>query len=193
MNLLREYIKELLEANDYSWSVSNKKNMLLDKEGMEQKDKDDQEKFLKSMNLMELNLGHGSGIEYTALVLDSASHQKLAALAPDGWKVYSHHMTIINPPNQKLRLPSTWLGEELTVKVVGIAQDRMVMTALVDLEGLPLPMKGPEYPHVTIATNPDEGGKPAMSNWKFKPVFDEHNFKVVGPITITGIIEEVLR
>tara|TARA_E500000331_G_scaffold274035_1_gene266100 strand:+ start:372 stop:965 length:594 start_codon:yes stop_codon:yes gene_type:complete len=54
MNNLRKYIKEILsEANEYNWAVANKKNMLLDKEGMEQSDKDNQEKYLKSMSLME--------------------------------------------------------------------------------------------------------------------------------------------
>jgi hypothetical protein len=53
-DLLREYIKELIiEANEYSWEVSNRKNMKLDQEGMEQSEKDKQEKYLKSMGLME--------------------------------------------------------------------------------------------------------------------------------------------
>ncbi|HIK66687.1 MAG TPA: hypothetical protein EYF95_01805 [Flavobacteriales bacterium] len=194
IELLREYVRILLrEANEYDWSVASKKNMLLDKEGMEQEDKDNQEEYLKSMSLMELNLGQGYGIEYTALVLDEASHQKLAAFAPEGWKVFAHHMTIISPPNQKRRLPGRWLGQELSLTVTGIAQGVMVMTALVDLGGSLLPMKGPEYPHVTIATNLAEGGKPAMSNWKFKPVFDKDNFEAIGPIVITGTIEEVLK
>jgi|6_EtaG_2_1085325.scaffolds.fasta_scaffold44638_2 hypothetical protein len=53
MKLLREYIRTILEANEYSWEVSNKKNMLLDEEGMEQSDKDNQETYLRSMSLME--------------------------------------------------------------------------------------------------------------------------------------------
>ena len=55
MKLLRECIRELLlkEANEYGWEVSNKKNMKLDQDGMEQSDKDNQEKYLKSMSLME--------------------------------------------------------------------------------------------------------------------------------------------
>tara|TARA_Y100000310_G_C20621608_1_gene783630 strand:- start:76 stop:672 length:597 start_codon:yes stop_codon:yes gene_type:complete len=198
MKLLREYIRVLLEANEYGWDKATKKKFMLDKPGMEQSDKDNTEQYLKKMGLMEallieMDLGTGYGIEYTALVLDAPSHQKLAALAPEGWKVFSHHMTIINPPNQKRRLPSRWLGQELSLSVIGIAQGPQVMTALVDLGGMPLPMKGPEYPHVTIATNPAEGGKPAMSNWKFEPVFDEYNFEAIGPITITGTIEEVTR
>ena len=35
-------------------------------------------------------------IQYTAFVLDNDSHQKLAELAPEGWKVYAHHMTMIS-------------------------------------------------------------------------------------------------
>lgn len=60
--LIREYIKESFkdsskgdveETDDHRWEVSNRKNMMLDKEGMEQSDKDNQEKYLKSMGLME--------------------------------------------------------------------------------------------------------------------------------------------
>lgn len=147
-----------------------------------------------SRRINELSLGEPTkSVEYTGFVLDTASHQKLAALAPEGWQVFAHHMTVINPPNMKRRLPARWLGAEFCVRVTGVAQDSMVMTALVDLGGAPIPMKGPEYPHVTIATNPSAGGKPAMSNWKFKPKIDELNFQEITPITICGTIEEVLR
>ena len=148
--------------------------------------------------LTEISLGQGYGIEYTALVLDDASHRKLANLAPDGWKIFSHHVTIISPPNQKYRLPARWLGTELCVKVTGIAgggESDMVMTALVDLGDAPIPMKGPEYPHVTIATNPKLGGKPSMSNWKFKPEIGDatDQFRPTGPIVICGKIEEIMK
>ena len=56
MKLLREYIRTLFEANEYGWEISSKENMLLGKEGMEQSDKDNQEKYLKSMGLMEARL-----------------------------------------------------------------------------------------------------------------------------------------
>ena len=52
-NELRKYIKAVLEANEYNWDMSSKKKMMLDKEGMEQSDKDNQETYLKSMGLME--------------------------------------------------------------------------------------------------------------------------------------------
>ncbi len=52
-NELRKYIKAVLEANEYNRDMSSKKKMMLDKEGMEQSDKDNQEIYLKSMGLME--------------------------------------------------------------------------------------------------------------------------------------------
>ena len=141
--------------------------------------------------LSEMDLGTGVGIEYTALVLDDASHQALAELAPPGWKIYSHHMTVINPPNQKQRLPARWLDQKVAVKVTSVAgggPDDSVMTAMVDLGGQPIPMKGPAFPHITIATNPAKGGKPAMSN-----NFSNADFEPIDPIQLSGTIEEIIR
>jgi len=54
MRDLRSYIREvLLKENEYRWDTASKKTMLLDKEGMEDSDKDKQEEYLKSMGLME--------------------------------------------------------------------------------------------------------------------------------------------
>jgi hypothetical protein len=53
MNVLRKYIRMLFEANTYGWKVSSHKSMMLDKEGMPQRDKDNQEAYLKLMGLME--------------------------------------------------------------------------------------------------------------------------------------------
>ena len=149
------------------------------------------ENWRKYVNEVSMGFDMAKSIEYTAFVLDETSHQKLAALAPEGWKVYAHHMTVINPLNQKQRLPSQWLEYEGCINIVGIAEGQHVMTALVDLGHLPLPMKGPEYPHITIATNPEAGGKPSMSNWKYKPEFSEGNFRQIEPIEVCGTIEEV--
>ena len=57
MNLLREYIRCLLEANEYGWSTANKKNFMLDKAGMEKSDKKNVHKYLKDMQLMEAARG----------------------------------------------------------------------------------------------------------------------------------------
>tara|TARA_Y100000310_G_C20681627_1_gene816308 strand:- start:1035 stop:1274 length:240 start_codon:yes stop_codon:yes gene_type:complete len=52
---LRRFINETT-TNYYGWEKSSRQNMLLDKEGMEQSDKDNVENYLKSMGLMELFL-----------------------------------------------------------------------------------------------------------------------------------------
>ena len=53
MKLLREYIRELLEANEYGWNPASRDTLMLDKEGMEKSDKDNVHQYLKGMGLME--------------------------------------------------------------------------------------------------------------------------------------------
>ena len=56
MKLTRKHLRRMILAevgNVYGWRVSSRENMLLDKEGMVQSDKDNQEKYLKSMAMME--------------------------------------------------------------------------------------------------------------------------------------------
>ena len=147
-------------------------------------------KYVREL-LREFNLGVGSGIDYTAFVLDADSARALREYVPEGWVPKSHHMTIITPQKQKQRLPSHWLGFEDTtgqIKVVGLAKNDKVITGLVDLGGLPVPMKGPAFPHVTIAINPEAGGKAQMSN-----EFQLSDFEPIAPIPITGAVEEILR
>ena len=45
------------EANEYGWSTANKKNFMLDKDGMEKSDKKNVHKYLKAMQLMEAARG----------------------------------------------------------------------------------------------------------------------------------------
>lgn len=141
--------------------------------------------------LLELNLGAGSGMEYTAFVLDSSSASSLHQYVPKGWAIKSHHMTLISPKNQKQRLPSQWLDfqdDTGIMKVVGIAKNDKVVTGLVDLGGVPIPMKGPAFPHVTIAinTHPEINGKAHMSN-----EFQLSDFEPIDPIPLTGAVEEI--
>ena len=141
--------------------------------------------------LLEVNLGTGVGIAYTAFVLDADSAAALRLHTPEGWQPKSHHMTLIAPTEQKQRLPSHWLDfEDKTgqMKVVAVAKNDKVITGLVDLGGIPVPMKGPAFPHITIAVNTEAGGKPNMSN-----EFQLSDFEPIKPIPITGAVEEVLR
>tara|TARA_R100001510_G_C7599500_1_gene166548 strand:+ start:26 stop:472 length:447 start_codon:yes stop_codon:yes gene_type:complete len=124
-------------------------------------------------------------ISYTAFVLDDDSHRKLAKMAPDGWKVYAHHMTMIPPTEQKQRLPPSQFFEGC-VKAVGIARNEMVIAVKVDLGEMAVYNKIAGIPHITIATN--AGGKPAMSN-----EFSDADFEPIDPITVCGKVEEIPR
>lgn len=143
------------------------------------------ENWRKFINEATTGFDLAKSIEYTAFVLDDDSRRKLAKMAPDGWKVYAHHMTMIPPTEQKQRLPPSQFFEGC-IKVVGIARNDKVITAKVDLGDIALYNKIAGVPHITIATN--AGGKPAMSN-----EFSDEDFEPIEPIMVCGKVEEVQR
>jgi hypothetical protein len=61
-----------------------------------------------------------------------------------------------------------------------------VMAAKVDVGEEMLLFKITGLPHVTIATNPETGGKPVMSN-----EFTDSDFEPIEPITICGEVQEI--
>ena len=145
------------------------------------------ENWRKYINEVAMGFDMAKSIEYTAFVLDSASHQKLAQLAPEGWKLYAHHMTMIPPTEQKQRLPSDQFYEGC-LRVTGIAKNERVIAVRVDAESQNLYNKIEGLPHVTIATNLKAGGKPAMSN-----EFSESDFQPIDSIEICGKVQEVMK
>ena len=124
-------------------------------------------------------------IYYTAFVLDHESHQKLSQMSPDGWKIYSHHSTIIPPTEQKQRLPPSQFFEGCA-KVIGIAKNDKVMTAKVDFGEVAIYNKVVGIQHITIATNGE--GRPEMSN-----DFSNEDFTPIEPITVCGKVKEILK
>ena len=128
------------------------------------------------------------GIAYTALVLDEASRQKLMKFVPDGWTPHCHHMTLIAPTVQKgRRLPEYYLNQQAIITVDKIVVDDKVMAAVVNpMRSDSLPIDGPAFPHVTIATNASAGGKPYMSN-----NLDVSSARIINPIILSGIIREL--
>lgn len=116
------------------------------------------------------------------LVLDDASHNKLIKLVkdyiPKGWKVFAHHMTI----NFRNGLPENLkrdLGKvkSITATEIGVSD----MAIAVRVEGYHSDNK---IPHITVAVNVAEGGRPAMSNnitnWS----------KLENKINLSGVISE---
>ena len=139
--------------------------------------------------LREATFDLARGIEYTAVVLDDESHNDLAGFAPEGWRVYAHHMTVV-PPTQQGSGPR-WeysgyrMGDEVELRAVAIARNDRVVAVAIETD---LPTKV-GIPHVTIATNPDRGGKPKDSN-----EFTEEDFEPLDePILLVGTLDEVPR
>ena len=127
-------------------------------------------------------------IEYTGFLLDEDSHRELAKFAPPGWKVFAHHMTMIPPSEQKTRLPRNQFYEG-DLRVTGIAKNDKVIAVRVAAEDKNLYNKLVGLPHITIATNPEKGGKPQMSN-----EFEESDFKELEKdIIVRGKVKEVFR
>ena len=118
-------------------------------------------------------------ILYAAVVLDDNSKNKLlnSLEIPEGWKVFAHHMTIVfgkglddkNEVGKTVTLTATKVGYSdlaMAVRVVGYPSTN-------------------DIPHITVAVNVAEGGKPFYSNqitnWK----------SLDNPIHLSGIIEEL--
>lgn len=125
-----------------------------------------------------------SNIAYSGVVLDNTSHIKLVErfkdAFPEDWEVIAHHMTInmgeLHPNFKK------YLGKPVDLEVISFAKDNLV--AAVGVRGFPTTN---EIPHITLAVNRQEGGKPFFSNklktWTALPT----------PFTIKGRVQEVPR
>jgi len=120
---------------------------------------------------------------YNGVMLDGSSKSKLLSVVgqfiPEGWKTFAHHMTISfgKPLENRGNI-----GSFVTLRAheIGISD----MAIAVKVEGYPSDNK---IPHITVAVNVNEGGKPVMSNniteWK---QLDE-------VITLEGRVAEVLN
>jgi len=128
--------------------------------------------------LKETKKDKSDKVLYSAVVLDEKSKNELLAKfdIPEGWKTFAHHMTIVFgkglPEDMKSDLGKT---VTLTVKELGISD----MAIAVKVDGYP---STNNIPHITMAVNVNEGGKPVMSNQitNWKPV---KNFNITGTVT----------
>lgn len=128
--------------------------------------------------LKETKKDKSDKVLYSAVVLDEKSKNELLAKfdIPEGWKTFAHHMTIVFgkglPEDMKSDLGKT---VTLTVKELGVSD----MAMAVKVGGYP---STNNIPHITIAVNVNEGGKPVMSNQitNWKPV---KNFNITGTVT----------
>jgi hypothetical protein len=123
-----------------------------------------------------------SKIAYSGIVLDERSRERLLKhfkdLIPEDWEIIAHHMTInmgeINPKYER------YLGIPLPLKVESFGINDKV--AAVEVSGFP---SEKEIPHVTLAVNRKEGGKPAMSD------NIESWYPIKRPIKLVGKVQEI--
>jgi len=130
--------------------------------------------FIKNKTNTNTSLNEDNSISYSAVVLDDRSHKKIIKNfgldnISDGWKIIAHHMTICLgelPPEQK-----KLLGMSVRLEIDKIGGNDMVVAAAVNTT---IKTKN-ALPHITLAINKHNGGKPVMSNyikhWEKTPKF----------------------
>ena len=121
-------------------------------------------------------------ISYSAVVLDEQSRKKIISILkdiiPSDWKVFAHHLTICMGELPEDLKP--FLGHSANLYVTGIGMSDKALA--IRVEGFESDRK---IPHITIAVNVNEGGKPKDSN--FIPTWNDFG----GDINLWGHIEEI--
>lgn len=140
----------------------------------QEKERIEKEKFLKLMN------EDRKRISYSGVVLNEKSRELLKTYIsyPDGWEFIAHHMTINMGPLKEEYKPL--LGQSMDLLVTHIGQTDKVVAVKVESE---IQTKNKD-PHITIAVNRTEGGKPVMSN-------DITEWVPIYPFEVEGKIEEI--
>ena len=133
-------------------------------------------------------LNENNNIAYSGVVLDNESHDKLlqvfSRMIPEGWETIAHHMTIkMGALDDGSEAKKDMLdGKEIILNVTDYAYDDLVMA--VGGEGYPT---ANAKPHITVAVNRADGGKPFYSN-------KLTDWRPLGfPLQLTGKVTEVMR
>lgn len=144
----------LAERNTHNVPLKTIKRMLSSHTGV---GKLNVQKIIESNGGVKSSTGK---VLYAAVVLDGESQSKLisqfASKIPEGWKTIAHHMTIVFGKGLD---DKNELGKEVELTVTELGISNMAMA--VKVEGYP---STNNIPHITIAVNEVEGGKPFMSN-----------------------------
>lgn len=122
-------------------------------------------------------------VNYSAIVLDEKSRKKLIDVFSPTWtddfEVIVHHMTI-KMGDLPLGMRDL-VGQTFTMKVVAFAGDNKVKA--VEVESPVSTIN--KTPHITLAVNRKNGGKPMMSNYL------DNWVPVKQPIYLTGTVQEI--
>lgn len=120
---------------------------------------------------------------YSSIVLDAKSRTKLLKsfgnIIPETYKIFAHHMTItFGKGLDSIGLEGD-VGKNVNLTVTHLGESDMAIA--VKVKGYKTTNK---IPHITLATNIEEGGKPVMSN-------QIDNWEKVKPLILTGIVTEM--
>lgn len=127
----------------------------------------------------------GSNVVFSGVVLNKDSREYLKKLLqtafPQGisnWAIHCHHMTICLGELEDKNL----INQEVNLSIIAIAKSDLCIA--VKVKGYNGPIKN-KIPHITLAVNTAEGGKPQNSNdiieW----------FEFYPDVTLSGVIKEV--
>jgi tRNA nucleotidyltransferase/poly(A) polymerase/predicted GNAT family acetyltransferase len=123
-------------------------------------------------------------VKYTAVVLDDKSRtallKRLGNMIPEGWETIAHHMTMNLGPIAPEYLK--FLGMTIVMEATEFSMDDMVMAVGVVVDKY---LTKNKKPHITIAVNRAQGGKPMMSNQLSMWV------NLSEPLILTGKVTEV--
>jgi len=137
----------------------------------------------KIVNLIKNKKMEKEKILYSAVVLTDDSRKELLKvfgwIIPVTFKIIAHHMTIVFGKGLD---DKSEVGKEveLTVTELGLSD----MALAVRVEGYP---SANDIPHITIAVNDKEGGKPFMSN----KITDWGRVDLGYTLNLYGIVTEI--
>lgn len=138
---------------------------------------------MKNLIKQKLRESYDNNILYCAVVLDEESHNILLSKigVPEGWKPFAHHMTIqFGKSLADLNInDDEFKNVTLTVTHRGVSNKALA----VRVEGY---HSNNKIPHITVAVNVNDGGKPVMSN-------DISNWVEIERFQITGVVKNVLK
>jgi predicted kinase len=134
-------------------------------------------------NESNYNDGDTTRVLYNGVMIDDTSKSKLLSIElakkklSEGWKSFAHHMTIsFGKPLEDRGV----IGKYVNLTATDIGESDMAIA--VKVNGYP---SDNDIPHITIAVNVSEGGKPFMSN-------KITNWSPLGsPISLYGVVQEV--
>ena len=143
-------------------------------------------KMLEAKSNPRKNGGHA--ISYAAVVLTEESREELLSSfqIPEGWSEFAHHMTITMGPLTHKKGKHDFseeypIGSTVELQVVGVGMDDKVMAVEVEP---PADISAKiSYPHITVAVNTEEGGKPFHSNKLDNSEFTPVEFTLYGEVT----------